>query len=60
MVRNTYDGNVVLKGDKIISTKKNDNGGIGLESVKAVVDRFGEIFRINYDNAFFSVFVLWK
>jgi len=59
MVRNTYNGEVVLEEDKIISTKK-DNGGIGLESVKAVVDRFGEMFRINYDNEYFSVFVLWK
>jgi len=59
MVRNTYDGEVVLEEDKFISTKR-DNGGIGLESVKAVVGRFGEMFRINYDNEYFSVFVLWK
>jgi len=60
MVRNTFDGEVVLDEDKIVSTKKGNSGGIGLESVKAVVDRFGEMFRINYDNEFFSVFVLWK
>jgi len=60
MVRNTFDGRVVLDGEKFVSTKRDDSGGIGLESVKAVVDRFGEMFRINYDNEFFSVFVLWK
>jgi len=60
MVRNTFDGEVLLDEDKIISTKRDDSGGIGLESVKAVVDRFGEMIRINYDNEFFSVFVLWK
>jgi len=60
MVRNTFNGEVVLDEDKIVSTKKDDSGGIGLESVKAVVDRFGEMFRINYDNEFFCVFVLWK
>jgi len=60
MVRNTFNGEIVLDGDKIVSTKKDDNSGIGLESVMAVVDRFGEMFRINYDNEFFSVFVLWK
>jgi len=59
MVRNTFDGEVVLEEDKFISTKR-ENGGIGLESVRAVVDRFGEIFRINYGNEYFSVFVLWK
>jgi len=60
MVRNTFDGEVLLYEDKIVSTKKDNSGGIGLESVKAVVDSFGEMFRINYDNEFFSVFVLWK
>ena len=60
MVRNTYNGEVLLDGEKIISTKRDDNVGIGLDSVMAVVDRFGEMFRINYDNEFFSVFVLWK
>jgi len=60
MVRNTFDGEVLLDEDKIVSTKKDNSGGIGLESVKAVVDSFGEMFRINYDNESFSVFVLWK
>jgi len=60
MVRNTFNGDVVMDEDKFVSTKKENSGGIGLESVMAVVDRFGEMFRINHDNKFFSVFVLWK
>jgi len=60
MVRNTFDGDVVQDEDKFVSTKRDVSDGIGLESVKAVVDRFGEMFHINYDNEFFSVFVLWK
>jgi len=60
MVRNNFNGEVVLDGERFVSTKKDDNGGIGLESVMAVTDRFGEMFRIYYDNKFFSVFVLWK
>jgi len=60
MVRNTFDGEAVQDGDKFVSTKRDGNGGIGLESVKAVVECFGEMFRINYDNEFFRVFVLWK
>ncbi|MCL2208879.1 MAG: GHKL domain-containing protein [Treponema sp.] len=58
MVRNTFDGNVEKEGDKFISTKK--EGGIGLESVIAVVRHYGEMFRIKYDSQWFSVFVLWK
>jgi len=68
MVRNTYDGEVVLDGEKFISTKENgayDGGsnpacGIGLESVMAVVGSYGEIFHIKYDSKWFNVFVLWK
>jgi len=63
MVRNTFDGNVIMEGEKYISTKKNGAGrecGIGLESVKAVTDRFGEVFKINHDNEYFNVYVLWK
>jgi len=63
MVKNTFNGEVIKDGDKFISTKKNDENrryGIGLQSVMAVADRFGEMFRINYDNEFFTVFVLWK
>jgi len=59
MVRNTFNGEVVLDGEKFASTKK-ENGGIGLESVTAVVDRFGEMLKIDHDHEFFSVFVLWK
>jgi len=60
MVRNTYDGNVVFEGDKIVSTKKNDNTGIGLESIRAVIDRYGEMFHIKYDDQWFNVYLLWK
>ncbi|MCL2184979.1 MAG: GHKL domain-containing protein [Treponema sp.] len=63
MLRNTYNGEVVLDGEKFISTK--DNGlniacGIGLESVMAVIGSFGEMFHIKYDNKWFNVFAVWK
>jgi len=63
MVRNTYDGEVVLDGDKFVSTKESGSSlvcGIGLESVMAVIGSFGEMFHINYDNKWFNVFVVWK
>ena len=63
MVRNTYDGNVVKDGEKFVSTKKdnaNKDCGIGIESVAAVVQSYGEMFHIEHDSQRFSVYVLWK
>ena len=63
MVRNTYDGIVVKDGEKFISTKKNNEDrdyGLGLQSVMAVVDSYGEMFHIEYDSEWFNVFALWK
>jgi sensor histidine kinase regulating citrate/malate metabolism len=58
MVRNTFDGRVVKDGDRLISTKI--NGGIGLQSVKAVVGRYCESFVTEHDDQWFNAFVLWK
>ena len=57
MVRNTFDGKVVKDGEQLISTKK--DGGIGLQSVKAVVERSGEIFITDYDDKWFNAYVFW-
>jgi len=57
MIRNTFDGNVITNEGQLLSTKV--NGGIGLQSVKAVVQRYGEIFLTEHDNEWFSVFILW-
>jgi len=56
-ISNTFDGNIVKDGEKYISTKT--GGGIGLESVAAVVKSCGEILYIEHDNKWFNVFVLW-
>jgi hypothetical protein len=58
LVRNTFNGKINKNNDYYISTKK--DGGIGLKSVKAVVDRYGESFYTEYDNEWFSAYVLWK
>jgi predicted SpoU family rRNA methylase len=58
MVRNTFDGRVVTDKDQFISTKK--DGGIGLQSVRAVVRHYGESFFTEYNQEWFSAFVLWK
>ena len=58
MVRNTFDGLITTDGEQLISTKK--DGGIGLQSVKAVTNRYCESFFTEYDAAQFTAFVLWK
>ena len=70
-ISNTFDGNVVMNGEKFVSTKLDRlnhdgagnfaaKGGIGLESVAAVVQRYGEMFHIEHDSQWFNVFVLWR
>ena len=58
MVRNTFDGNVIKDGEKFISMKK--NGGIGLQSVKAIAEKHCQSFFTEYDKERFRAFVLWK
>jgi sensor histidine kinase regulating citrate/malate metabolism len=57
MVRNTFDGNVVKDGEQLASTKK--DGGLGLQSIRAVVQRYGDVFYTEYDDNWFSAFVFW-
>ncbi|MCL1929368.1 MAG: GHKL domain-containing protein [Treponema sp.] len=57
MARNTFDGNAIMDGEQLVSTKK--DGGIGLQSIRAVVDRYGDVFYTEYDDKWFSAFVFW-
>jgi len=57
-ISNTFDGNVVKDGEKLISTKT--GGGTGLDSVAVVVKSFGEIIYFEYNSELFNVYVLWK
>ena len=62
MVQNTFDGRVVKDGEQLVSTKKDGGGhgyrqGLGLQSVKAVVERYGDIFRFDYDDQWFRACV---
>jgi len=60
-VSNTFDGNVIKDGEKFVSTKGDgSNCGIGLESVAAVVQRYGEMFHITHDSRWFNVYMVWK
>ena len=58
MVRNTFDGNVAKAGEELVSMKK--DGGIGLQSVKAVAAQYCQSFFTEYDKEWFSAYVLWR
>ncbi|MCL2809564.1 MAG: GHKL domain-containing protein [Treponema sp.] len=58
MVRNTFDGKVIMDGEKFVSTKK--DGGLGLQSVNADIQRYGDMFYTNTEDEWFSAYVLWK
>jgi len=63
MVRNTYNGEAAKEGDKFISTKKSGADmeyGLGLQSVMAVLGSYGELFHIEHDSEWFSVYAVWK
>ena len=67
MVCNTFDGTVIKDGDQLASTKKEGGGhgghgyrqGLGLQSVKAVVERYGDFFYFDYDDQWFRACVCW-
>ena len=58
MIRNTFDGNIVMDGEKFVSTKK--DGGLGLQSVNAVILRYGDMFYTNIEDEWFNAYVLWR
>jgi len=59
-ISNTFDGKVVKDGEKYVSTKKGAESGLGLESIAAVIQHYGEMFHIEHDSEWFNVYVLWK
>lgn len=57
-VSNSYDGTVIEKGGKFISTKAGDHG-IGIESVRAIVLKNKGYCKFHYDDkAFYSEIML--
>ena len=58
LVRNTFGSELIMDGEQFVSTKK--GGGIGLASVRAVVERYGEEFVTKAEAGWFSAMVLWK
>lgn len=58
-VENSFEGEVKVKNKKILSTKKDiKNHGIGLESVKKIVDEMNGIIDINWKDEIFCVNIM--
>lgn len=58
-VENSFEGEVKVKNKKILSTKKDiKNHGIGLESVKKIVDEMKGIIDINWKDEIFCVNIM--
>lgn len=55
-IENTFNGMVLKKGNRMLTTKKDQNNhGIGLENVERVVNKYEGILDIEYSETVFSV-----
>lgn len=57
-VTNKYKGNICISDNKIISSKKNQYHGLGLESVKEIVERHHGNMNVLYDKDMFEVNIM--
>lgn len=58
--KNTFKGEIIKRGETLISTKKNakEAHGIGLSNVRRAIDKYDGEMMINTDNQFFSVHIV--
>ncbi len=59
-VENSYDGVVIVKEEKLMTTKANRNSehGYGLESIKYVANKYGGDCKVRYDENSFKLSVV--
>lgn len=58
VVRNSYEGEIIEKDDGIISSKRDHQIGIGIPSVKKIVNKYNGITNITYDEHNFKIQLL--
>lgn len=58
-VRNTYDGVLLRRGDRIPSRKKGRGHGYGLRNIKAAAERHGGVVSTDADDEWFSLQLLF-
>ncbi|MEG2520540.1 MAG: GHKL domain-containing protein [Christensenellaceae bacterium] len=56
-IKNSYDGEIVKKGELFMSSKRQSEG-IGIASVRTIVKKYDGIMNIEYGSGFFLVSVL--
>lgn len=56
-VENSYQGDVKLQDDKLLSSKTKGIHGIGLQSIKNIAERYGGYIKATYENNLFTVMV---
>lgn len=54
-IRNTFDGNIKRKKGKIFSRKRENEEGIGLQSIRLICERYGGLLYVSYDEDIFQV-----
>lgn len=57
-VENSFGGELSQKEGKLVSRKRGNQPGVGLQSVKAIVDKYHGELRLNHENGVFEAFVL--
>ncbi|EJO5349285.1 GHKL domain-containing protein [Clostridium botulinum] len=58
-IDNPFNGQILMNNDKILTTKKDkSNHGIGIESIKIIVQKYDGSMELQHDNNIFSVTLL--
>ena len=59
VIENSFDGKVSSSNGQILSKKRNfASGGLGLESVKAIIDKYNGDFKVEYNDRTFTVSIM--
>lgn len=55
-INNSYNGKLIQKAKSFVSVKKDkDNCGMGIRSVRSVVDKYDGVIQFSYDDSIFGV-----
>lgn len=57
-VSNSYEGKIIEKEGGIVSSKREHQIGIGIPSIKKIVNKYNGITKITYDDQVFKIQLL--
>jgi len=58
VVRNSFDGKVDVKEEKVMSRKRENRIGVGLDSMKTICNRYGGSLETSWDENMFNVVIM--